>query len=201
MFTTTLTIETHLKLHDIGLITLNSENGFLLLLKPLPFKTIFSELPFHLNRIPHHYETRQYLEYLGFNATQASAIFVDYEIRNPINMTNRFTLLIEAKKHIQTCSNSDILSRKSILEADQLGSGEFIWCEKFGMTTSIVQDVDILLKSARQNPSVMDRYLDTSLGAKKYEDLLFTDLIIEVIDRRFTNLITLEKYSKTFFNQ
>lgn len=201
MFTATLTMETRLKLHNIGLITPHSENGFFLFLGPLPFRIIFPELPFHTNRIPHFYETKQYLEYLGFNTTQALALLVNYQIKNPTKITNQFTLLIEAKNHIQTCSNSDILSRKSIMEVGDLGSGEFIWCEKFGMTASIVHDVDILLNSARQNPSELDRYLDPFLGVKKYEDLLFTDLIIEVIDRRFTKLITLEKDSKAFFDK
>lgn len=201
MFTTTLSIGTRLKLHDIGLITPYSENGFFLLLKPLPFKIIFPELPFHVNRIPHHYETKQYLEYLGFNATQALALFVDYQINNPTKLINQFTLLIEAKNHIHNRSNNDVLSRKSIMDVGDLGSGEFIWCEKFGMTPNIVQDVDILLNRAKQNPSEMDRYLGPFLGVKKYEDLLFTDLIIEVIDRRFTKLITLEKDSKAFFDQ
>lgn len=201
MFTATLTMETRLKLHNLGLITPYSDNGFFLLLKPLPFKTIFSELPFHLNRIPHYYETKHYLEYLGFNASQALALFIDYQIKNPTKIINQFTLLIEAKNHIKTCSNSDVLSKKPIREVGDLGSVEFIWCEKFGMTADIVQDVDILLKRARQNPSEMDRYLGPFLGVKKYEDLLFTDFIIEVIDRRFTRLITLEKDSKAFFDQ
>lgn len=201
MFTTTLTIDTRVKLHNLGLIPPYSDNGFFLLGKPLPFKTIFPELPFPKSRIPHYYETKQYLEYLGFNASQALALFNDYRIKNPTKITNQFTLLIEAKNHLQTCSNSDVLSRKPIRELGDLSSGEFIWCEKFGLSADIVQDVDILLKSTRQNPKEMDRYLGSFLGAKKFEDLLLIDFIIEVVDRRFTKLITLEKDAKAFFEQ
>lgn len=202
MPTTTLTVDTHLKLRTIGVVSARPENGFFCFLRPLPFKTNFSELPFYLNRIPLYYETRQYLEYLGFNPNKASAIFIDYQIRNRTGIINQFTLLIEAKNHIQTCSNSDTLSRKSIKEVGELGSREFIWCEKFGMTANIVQDVDILLKKAKENPGEMDRYLVGPFqSAKNYEDLVFTDFIIEVVDRRFTKLITLEKDSRKYFNQ
>lgn len=196
MFTTTLTIDTYIKLQNHGLITPYSDNGYFLLLKPLPFKTIFPELPFHSNRIPHHYESKQYLEYLGFNANQALDLFVTYQIKNSTRIINQFTLLIEAKKHIQNISKSDVLSRKSFREVINLGSGAFIWYEKFGMTADIIQDVDLLLKSTRENPSEMDRYLGFF---KKYEDLVLADFMIEVVDRRCMKLITLERDSRAFF--
>lgn len=196
MFTATLTIDTRIKLHNHGLITPYSDNGFFLFLKPLPFKTIFPELPFSSNRIPHHYETKQYLEYLGFNTNQALDLFVTYQIKNSTKIINQFTLLIEAKKHIQDISKFDILSRKPFREVDNLGSGAFIWYEKFGMNADIVQDVDLLLKRTKENPSEMDRYLGYS---KKYEDLVLADFMIEVVDRRGMKLITLERDSKAFF--
>lgn len=196
MFTTTLTMDTRLKLYNHGLITPYSNNGYFLLLKPLPFKTIFPELPFHSDRIPHYYETKQYLEYLGFNMNQALDLFVTYQIKNPTRIVNRFTLLIEAKNHIQNISKSDVLSRKYFKEVDEIGSGAFIWYEKFGMTADIIQDVDLLLKSTRENPSEMDRYLGYF---KKFEDLVLADFMIEVVDRRAMKLITLERDSKAFF--
>lgn len=50
------------------------------------------------------------------------------------------------------------------------------------MTANIIQDVDILLKITKENPSEMDRYLGFFLDAKNYEDLIFINFIIEVID-------------------
>lgn len=201
MLNPTLTFDTRGKLHNLGLVPLYSDNGFFTIGRAMPFKTIFPELPFPRNRIPHYYETRQYLEYLGFTASQALSLFNNFQIRNPIQITNQFTLLIAAKNHLQICSNNDVLSRKPTRELGNLSCGEFIWCEKFGLSADIIQDVDILLKRSRENAGEMDRYLGSFLGAKKDEDLLLIDFLIEVVDRRFTKLITLEKDAKTFLEQ
>ncbi len=44
----------------------------------------------------------------------------------------------------------------------------------------------------------MDRYLDFFKGAKKVEDLLVIDFVIEIIDRQFTKLFTFERDAKAF---
>lgn len=41
-------------------------------------------------------------------------------------------------------SKFDILFKKPFGEVDNLGSGAFIWYEKFGMNADIVQDVNLL---------------------------------------------------------
>lgn len=200
MLTSTLTMDTRVKLNNFGLIPPYSDEGFFQI-GILPFQTIFSELPFPKNRIPHYYETKYYLEYLGFTALQSFVLFNDYRVRSPTGLINQFTLLIEAKNHLKNCSDTDVFSRKPAFELGDLSSGEFIWCEKFGLTIDIIPDIDILLGRTRENKTEMDRYLSSFQGAKKVEDLLLIDFLMEAVDRRFTKLITLERDAKVFFEQ
>lgn len=201
MHTPTLTMDTRIKLNNLGVIAPNSEDGFFRI-GVLPFISTFPELPFTKNRIPQYFETKYYIEYLGFTSLQALILFNNYRIRNAAGLINPFTLLCEAKNHLQECSDADedFLSRRPAREIGDFSSGEFIWCEKFGLTTDIIQDIDKLLKSTKENKMEMDRYLDSFRGAKKVEDLLLIDFLIEIIDRRFTKLFTLERDARAFFN-
>lgn len=202
-------MDTRIKLNNLGVIPPHySEDGFFRI-GVLPFLSVFPELPFPKNRIPQYFETKYYIEYLGFTSLQALILFNDYRIRkNSTGLINPFTLLIEAKNHLRKCSDADedFLSRRPAREieigggvGDDVSSGEFIWCEKFGLTTDIIQDIDTLLKNTKENKMEMDRYLDSFNGAKKVEDLLLIDFLIEIIDRRFTKLFTLERDARAFF--
>lgn len=193
-------MDTCVKLNSFGLLPPYSDEGFFRI-GILPFQPIFSEFPFPKNRIPHYYETRHYLEYIGFTALQSFVLFNDYRVRSPTGPINQFTLLIEAKILLKNCSDTDVFSRKPACELGDLSSGEFIWCKKFGLTTDIIPDIDILLKRTRENKTEMDRYLSSFQGAKKVEDLLMIDFLMEVVDRRFTKLITLERDAKVFWEQ
>ena len=229
MSSPTLTLDTHTKLSDRGLIhTTNSqgkkkkeeEEGFcsiglvigaggVVRNNFLPFPTIFPELPFPKNRIPTHYDSKNYIEYLGFTPIQSLIIFNDYRIRKNLTggLINPFTLLIEVKNHISKCSKTDILSNRPALceiggdNNNNNSCAKFIWCEKFGLMDDIIEDIDILLKNTKENEQEMDRYLASFKGAKKVEDLLFTDFIIEILDRRFTKLFTLERNARRFLRE
>lgn len=199
MPTATLTTDTRVKLINLGLIPQNPEGGFFQI-GHFPFKTVFPELGFPKNRIPEYYENKFYIEYLGFTPLQSFMLFNNYRVRNPAGLVNSFTLLIEAKKHVQRCSYAELASRRRVSEmGDPLrSSGEFIWCEKFGLTKDIIQDIDALLKRTKENNKEMDRYLNSCKDGKKVEDLLVIDFLIEIIDRRFTKLFTLERDARAY---
>ena len=200
--TPTLTADTRIKLTNLGIIRQHPDDGFYQIVQiPIPFKTVFSELPFTNNQIPEFYEGRFYIQYLGFTAHQAFFIFNNYRFFNPTGLVNSFTLLIEAKNHIQRYSDSEPPGLQSRWQASEIGrasSGSFINCEKFGLTRDIIQDIDALLTKTKEDKKEMDRYLDSFRGAKKVEDLRVVDFVIEIIDRRFTKLITLERYARAF---
>ncbi len=202
MYTATLTADTRMKLINLGIICQHPEEGFYYIVQiPIPFKTVFSELSFTKNRIPEYYENKFYIEYLGFTSHQAFFIFNNYTVFNPTGLVNSFTLLIEAKNHIQRCSNFEPLNLQSRWHVSEMGgasSGQFIDCEKFGLTRDIIQDIDALLKKTKEDKKEMDKYLDSFKGAKKVEDLLVVDFVIEIIDRRFTKLFTFERDARTF---
>ncbi len=204
MFIKTLTLkaETRMKLINLGIINPNFRSGFYHIEKmPITFKTIFPELSFTKNRIPEYYELWYYLEYLGFHPLRAHSIWDRYHKQRPKPLINQFTLLIQAKKHIQSCSDAESTMLGSRCQALNINNGSiraFIALDIFGLTEDIIQDVDALLKKTKEDKKEMDRYLDSFKGTKKVEDLLVVDFIIEIIDRRFTKLITFERDARTF---
>lgn len=200
--TLTLTPDTLRKLIHLGIIHQRPKDGFHQIQQiPMPFKTVFPELPFKKNRIPEYYEFRYYIEYLGFTPLESHSIWDNYHKRNPTGLTNPFTLLIEAKNHIKRCSDVEppvLSSRCKALQIIDGSLGQFLICERFGLTRDIIKDVDLLLKKTKEDNKEMDRYLDCPITAQNVEDLLVVDFMIEILDRRFTKLITLERDARAF---
>ncbi len=122
-----------MKLINLGIILQHPEDSFYQIEQiPIPFKTVFSELSFTKNQIPEYYESRFYIQYLGFTSHQAFFIFDHYHVFNPTGLVNSFTLLIEARNHIQRFSDSEPQGLQSRWHASEIGgasSGSFINCE------------------------------------------------------------------------
>lgn len=200
--TLTLKPETRIKLTKLGILHPNFNNGFYHIVQmPITFKTIFPELSFTKNRIPEFFELWYYLEYLGFHPLRAHAIWDSYHKQHPRPLINSFTLLIQAKNHIRSRSNSEsrlLNSRCKAFDINCDSTRGFIPLEIIGLTEDIIQDVDALLKKTKEDKKEMDRYLDTSKDIKKVEDLLVVDFIIEIIDRRFTKLFTFERDARAY---
>ena len=204
MFDKTLTLkpETRIKLTNLGILDPNLRHGFYHIVQmPTTFKTVFPELSFTKNRIPEFFELWNYLEYLGFHYQRAQGIWNSYHNQRPKPLMNPFTLLIQAKNHIRSHSDSESTLLNTRCKAFDINHDSTKWYIPlgiFGLTADIIQDVDTLLKKTKEDKKEMDRYLDSSKDIKKVEDLLVVDFIIEIIDRRFTKLFTFERDAKVY---
>lgn len=156
-----------------------------------------------MNRIPNFFGSSQYIEYLGYNKTQAKNIFNEYITKNPEALLNEFSLLTVSIKHLQNYVNAisgpNIFCQKAS-ESGNLDRG-FTCYGGLGLAINVKLDVIQLLESARKDEKVMDRYIVSFGGAKKFEDLIMLDFIIEIMDRRFVNLATFERQAKNFLEK
>lgn len=173
-------------------------------LQPLPFSMMFERIRFHNGQIPCGFNTPAYLLYLGFRPLIAIGIFSRcQEKRHP----TRLALMESAKSYVNLkwsespCTCSRTSSKQVVVVEGNTPMGNSIMTE-MGLFDEVIAEVNVLWELTRQNPSIMDRYLNelndhhskdiSDDGNNGFEHLTLADFVKEVLIERMNKLLVLD---------
>lgn len=170
-------------------------------LQPLPFSMMFERIRFHNGQIPCGFNTPSYLLYLGFRPLIAIGIFSRcQEQRHP----TRLALMESAKSYVNLkwsespCTCTSASSRQVVVVEGNTPLGNSIMTE-MGLFDEVIAEVNVLWELTRQNPSIMDRYMNdhhskdfSDDGKNGFKHLTLADFVKEVLIERMNKLLVLD---------
>lgn len=207
-FEPVLSVATTKKLQAHNLISSRPNDVASWILQPLPFSMMFERIKFHNGQIPCGFNTPSYLLYLGFRPLIAIGIFSRcQEQRNP----TRLALMESVNSHVDlkwskspctltlTSTSTSTSSTQVVVVWGNTPLGNSIMAD-MGLYDEVIAEVNVLWELARQDPSIMNRYLNERSnsnnldgdGNNEFEDLTLADFVKEVLIERMNKLLVLE---------
>lgn len=172
------------KLQNHNLLSSNVDSAGFWTLGVLPFATIFPLITIENGKIPRAFNTVAFLCYLGLEPPIAQHIFS--ELQNIIEVTE-ITLTTLAKNYVHYRRSISPLSEAGLVST----VGDLLMAF-MGLNGFVRAQVNGLWQRTQQNPSTMDRYLNSTPG-RTLASLTLVDYVEEVLDQRMTKMHILDK--------
>lgn len=157
-------------------------------LQPLPFSMMFERIRFHNGQIPCGFNTPSYLLYLGFRPLIAIGIFGRcQELRPP----TRLALMESVTSHVNQTWSENACSGVAMGNTP-LGNSIM---SAMGLFDDVIAEVNGLWELARQDPSIMNRYLNdhsNDFKDKRFDQLTLLDFVKEILIERMNKLLILD---------
>lgn len=157
-------------------------------LQTLPFSLMFPRIMFYNNQIPCGFNTPSFLIYLGFRASIAIGIYTNCQ---QLHYATRVTLMESAKSHVNRkwSENSHV---GAVIGNTPLGDSIM---KKMGLVEDVIAEVNSLWELTKQDPMLMNRYLNNDKNASNsmsFESLTLADFVHENMIERMTKLLALD---------
>lgn len=157
-------------------------------LQPLPFSMMFGRIRFHNGQIPCGFNTPSYLLYLGFRPLIAIGIFGRcQEQRYP----TRLALMETVNSHVNL-KWSESACAGAARGNTPLGNSIM---GAIGLFDDVIAEVNGLWELTRQDPSIMNRYMNDNsndFDGTAFEDLTLADFVKEILTERMNKLLILD---------
>lgn len=157
-------------------------------LQPLPFSLMFPRIMFHNQQIPCGFNTPSFLIYLGFRPLVAIGIYGKCQ---RLNYATRITLMESVKSHLDL-KWSENPHEGAIMGNTPLGNSIM---SKMGLVEDVIAEVNSLWELTKQDPTLMNRYLNNDQNnpnRKSLGDLTLADFVHENLIERMTKLLVFD---------
>lgn len=187
-FDPVLKFETATKLQSHNLLAPRPDDIACWTLQPLPFALMFPRIMFHDYQIPCGFNTPSFLIYLGFRPSIAIGIFGKCQ---ELHYATRITLMESVKSHVNQ-KWSESTHAGAVMGNTPLGNSIM---NKMGLVEDVIAEVNGLWELTKQDPVLMNRYLNNesnALNQKTFENLTLADFVLENLIERMTKLLVLD---------
>lgn len=176
------------KLQFHNLLAPNPDEVACWTLQTLPFPLMFPRITFYNNQIPCGFNTPSFLIYLGFRPSVAIGI---YSKCQQIHYATRLTLMesVESHLNLKWSENSHV---GAVLGNTPLGDSIM---KKMGLIEDFIAEVNSLWELTKQDPMLMNRYLNKKKDGSNQmslENLSLADFVHENMIERMTKLLTFD---------